>query len=196
MNMKKFFAIVAALAVCCSLNAQGNEDDNRLLPGSWVREKGEIVEIGVLEEDTHCLSYEEIVAGLPAEDFIALKKAFNAREIGISLIADGIGYSLGFVVGELLYCTLMGYDFNKSGLIACGVGAAVALSGAIVVPIANKKIDKVIDRRNTSIGLGPDRDSAPAITILPTVVAFNGPAAPAAGSAVKVAPGLGISVRF
>lgn len=198
-DMKKLLAIICSLVVCVASHAQ-NADDGGLIPGSWVREKGEIVQVGVSEDDSRCLTYEELQQGLSADEFIALRKAFQTYDVGIHLLGDGIGYALAYGLTDLLYCKVGGYEFDRLNWIMYGLGAASAISGLIIIPIANKKIDRVVDSHNTSIGLGPDRGTTHTITILPTVVTFNGNAAPAAGSAaakgLNVAPGLGISVRF
>ena len=197
--MKRILVLAVALLVCGAAMAQTRNDNSRL-PGGWVREKGEVVEIGALEGESRCLTYEEIQAGLPAEEFIAIKRAFRNHDLGLQLIGDGIGYAAGYGLVELLYCTLGGYEFNRANYIILGIGAATALTGAIILPVANKKIDRILEVHNSSVGLGPDTGGKTTITILPTVVTFNGPGSPAAGRAsaggLNLAPGVGMSVRF
>lgn len=196
--MKKILTVVMSLLVCAALNAQNEQEE--LLPGSWVREKGEIVEVGLLEGESRCLTYEEIQSKLSAEDFIAMRKALHTYDIGVNLIVDGIGYAAGYALAELFWCKMGGYEFSDGNFIMLGVGAVTALAGVIMVPIGNRKIDRIIDSYNSSIGLGRENERPATITILPTAVTLNGQCVPASGSAaarvLNVAPGIGINVRF
>ncbi len=191
--------LAAVLLVCCTAVAQTKSDNNRL-PGAWVRVKGEVIEIGALEGESRCLTVDDLVAGLPAEEYIAIRKAMKNHALGLQLIEDGVFYAATYGLAEFLYCTLGGYEFNRANYIILGIGAVTALSGAIIIPVANKKIDKVLDVHNSSIGLGPDTGGTPTITILPTVVAFNGSGSAMPGSvsasAIKLAPGVGVNIRF